>query len=74
MPRSEKGHKFILCVIVEVTDYLITIPIYNTKSEEVGEALIENVITKYYIPDFIIMDQDNTFMSSLMNYLFRKFE
>ena len=39
-----------------------------------GEALIENVITKYCIPDCIIMDPDSAFMSSLMNYLFRKFE
>ena len=43
MPRSQKGHKFILCVIDEVTNYLITIPIYHAKSEEVGEALIENI-------------------------------
>ena len=47
---------------------------FQAKSEEVGEALIENVITKYCIPDCIIMDQDSAFMSSLMNYLFRKFE
>ena len=45
MPRSQKGHKFILCIIDEVTNYLITIPIYQAKSEEIGEALIENVIT-----------------------------
>ena len=73
MPRSQKGHKFILCVIDEVTNYLITVPIFQAKSE-VGEALIEHVIMKYSIPDCIIMDQDSTFMSSLMNYLFRKFE
>ena len=74
MPRLQKGHKFILCVIDEVTNYLITVPIFHAKSEEVGEALIENIIAKYCIPDCIIMDQDSTFMSSLMNYLFRKFE
>ena len=74
MPRSQKGHKFILFIIVEVTNYLITVPIFQAKSEEVGEALIEHVITKYCIPDSIIMDQDSDFMSSLMNYLFRKFE
>ena len=28
MPQSGKGHKFILCVIDEVTNYLITVPIY----------------------------------------------
>ena len=73
MPRSGKGHKFILCIIDEVTNYLITVPIYQSKAEEVGEALIDHVITKYCIPDCIVMDQDSAFMSSLMNYLFNKF-
>ena len=73
MPRSQKGHKFILCVIDEVTNYLITVPIFQAKSE-VGEAVIENVMSKYCIPDCFIMDQDSAFMSSLMNYLFNKFE
>ena len=73
MPKSSKGHKFILCIIDEVTNYLITVPIYQLKVEEVGEALIEHVITKYCIPNCIIIDQDSAFMSSLMNYLFSKF-
>ena len=47
MPRSYKGHKYILCVIDEVTNYLITMPIFQARSEEIGEALIENIITKY---------------------------
>ena len=55
-----------------MTNYLVTIPLYQARSEEVGEALIENVITKYCTPDYIFMDQDSAFMSSLMNYLFRK--
>ena len=73
MPRSHKGHKFILCIIDEVTNYLITIPIYQARSEEIGEALIDNVITKYCIPKYIIIDQDSTFISSLMTYLLNKF-
>ena len=73
MPKSNKGHKFILYIIDEVTNYLITIPLYQARSEEVGEVLIENIIMKYCIPDCIIMDQDSIFMSSLMNYLFTKF-
>ena len=36
MSRSLKGHKFILCIIDEVTNYLITIPIFQVKSEEIG--------------------------------------
>ena len=72
MPRSQKGHKFILCIFDEMTNYLITIPIHHSRSEEVGEALIEHVISKFCAPNCIIMDQDSTFMSTLMNYLFRK--
>ena len=74
MPRSYKGHKFILCIIDEVTNYLITVPIHQTKSEEIDDAFIENVISKYCEPDYIIMDQDSTFMSLLMNYLFKKLD
>ena len=73
MPRSYKGHKFILCIIDEVTNYLLTVPIYQAKLEEIGEALIENVITKYCIPEYIIMDQDSAFMSLPMMYLLNKF-
>ena len=73
MPRSHKGHKLFLCIIDEVTTYLITVPLYQSKSEEIGEALIENVITKYCIPKYIIMDQDSTFMSSHIMYLLDKF-
>ena len=62
-----------MCVIDEVTNYLITVPICHSKSEEIGEALIENIISKYCVPDYIIMDQDSVFMSTLMNYIFRKF-
>ena len=72
MPKSQKGHKFILCIIDEMTNYLITIPIHHERSEEVGEALLEHVISKFCAPDCIIMDQDSAFMSTLMNYLFRK--
>ena len=73
MPSSHKGHKFILCIIDEVTNYLITVPIYQAKSDEIEEAFLENVITKYCIPEYIIMDQDSAFMSSLMTYLLNKF-
>ena len=47
MPRAGKGHKFILCIIDEVTNYLIMVPIYQSEVEEVGEALTEHVITGY---------------------------
>ena len=72
MPRLQKGHQFILCIVDEVTNYLIATPLYQAKSEEVREALIENIITKFGMPDYLIMDQDSAFISSLMSYLFKK--
>ena len=74
MPCSSKGHKFILYIIDEVANYLIIVLIYQSKAEEIGEALIEHVITKYCVPDCIIMDQDSAYMSSLINYLFNKLD
>ena len=72
MPRSQRGKQYILCVIDEMTNYLITALLYQARSEEVGEALIENVISMFGRPEYMIMDQDSAFMSSLMSYLFKK--
>ena len=72
MPKLYKGHTFISCIIDEVTNYLITIAMHQSRSQEIGDALIENVISKYCVPNYIIMDQDSAFMLSLMNYLFKK--
>ena len=72
MPRSQKGHWYILFIIDEVTNYLITAPLYQARSEEVGEVLIESVISRFSTPEYIMVDQDSVFMSSLMSYLFKK--
>ena len=74
MLRSNKGYKYILCIIDEVTNYLIMVPIHQSKSDKIGDSLIEKLISKYCVPDYIIMDQDSAFMSSCMNYLFKKLD
>ena len=68
MPKSCRGQKFIFCIIDEVTNYLIT------KSEEIGDAIIEHVITKNCIPEYVIVDKYSALMSSLMKYLFQEFD
>ena len=57
-----------------MTNYLITVPIHQSKAEEIGDVLIEHVITKYCILDCIITDQESAFMLSLINYLFSKLD
>ena len=54
MPKSYKGDRYILCVIDEVTNYIITAPVKQAKSEEVGEILINSVFSKYCVPDYIL--------------------
>ena len=51
---------------------MITAPIKESRSEEVGEALINSDFSKYCKPDHMTMDLDSAFMSSLMNYLFKR--
>ena len=60
--RLNKGHKYILCIIDEVTNYLITVLIHQSRSEEIGIALIENVIPQYCVANYIIMGQDSAFV------------
>ena len=55
MPRLQKGHWFIFCIIDEMTNYLITAPLYQARSEEVREVLIENVISKFGMLDYMMM-------------------
>ena len=72
MPKSYRGDRYILSVIDEVTNYMITAPVKQAKLEEVGEILINSVFSKYCGPACIIVDLDSAFMSSLMTYLFKK--
>ena len=72
IPRSNKDNTCILYITDEVTNYLIPVPVHQSRSEEIGNALIENIITKYCVPEYIIMDEDSTFLSSLINYLLKK--
>ena len=46
MPKSYKGHRIILVVIDEVTNVMVTIP-NQSRSEEIGDALIEHMFSKY---------------------------
>ena len=55
-----------------MTNHLITTPLYQARSEEAGEDLIENIISRFGMPNYMIMDQDSAFMSSLMSYVFKK--
>ena len=65
MSKSYKGHKFILAVTEEVPKLMIAIPIHLSSSEEIGDDLIEHILSMYSIPECMIIDHyDSAFMSS----------
>ena len=72
MSRSYKGHRFTLVAIDKVTSFVVVIPIHQSQSERIGDALVECMFSKYRILKYMIMDQDSAFMSLLINYLFQK--
>ena len=43
MPKSYRGDKYILCVIDGVTNYIVTAPVKQARSKEIGEILINSV-------------------------------
>ena len=46
IPRSYRGYKYILVVNDEVTDFMVNIPVHQSRSEEIGDALIQYMISK----------------------------
>ena len=50
------------------------VPVHKSRLEEIADTLIEYVISKYCMPNYIIMDHDSVFMSSIRNYLFKKLD
>ena len=68
MLRSYKGYTFTLVVIDKVTNFMVKI---QSRSEEIGEALIGHVFSEYSISKCMIMDQESAFMSTLINHLFK---
>ena len=63
MPRLQKEHRYILCIIDKVTYYLVSAPLYQARSEEVGKALIENVVSKFGTPEYIIIYNNSCLLS-----------
>ena len=74
MPRLYKGHRYILCIIGEVSNFLVTVPIFSSKIRRGRRNTLRTCHNKYCIPEYIIMDQDSAFMSSLMTYLFHRLD
>ncbi len=74
MPQSRKGHKFILVIICEVSNYIITAALKRATAEAVCEALVEKVFGYFGTPTQIVSDLGSEFMSSVTRYMLAQYK
>ena len=53
-----------------MTNYLVTIPLHKETSHEMGESLIMYVFYKYGCLGYLICDEDQEFLSSILQYVY----
>ena len=74
MIRSSDGYKYVLVLLCEVTNYLVTSLLKTTQAHEVCQAISNAFIAYFGSPRIIVTDLDPSFMSSLMKYFFQQFQ
>ena len=67
MPKGFDNFKFLLIVTCEHTNFVIAIPLTDTKAKTIAEALKHRVITIFGIPDLLIVDKDRTLTGQMIN-------
>ena len=72
MPRSNKGYKFLLVILCEITNFLVTNPMKEISAEQVCSILVDEFICYFSTPVRIVCDQDPSFMSTLCQYCFQQ--
>ena len=73
MPTSSKRYKFLLVLLCEVSNFIVTHPMSEISSTHVCTILVDNFISYFSTPVRIICDQDPSFLSSLTQYCFQQY-
>ena len=73
MPTSDKGYKFILLIIDEISNFVVATPMKSVTSPEVCKILFDHFIAYFGNPVKIISDQDPTFTSYFTQLMFQKY-
>ena len=64
LPKTKRGHQYILSIHDELTKYLILVPLKTQQTESVWEALLDHYI--FSAPKKILTNQGQNFISELM--------
>ena len=73
MPTSSKRYKFLLVLLCEVSNFIVTHPMSEISSTHVCTILVDDFIAYFSTPVRIICDQDPSFLSSLSQYCFQQY-
>ena len=74
MPKSNRGYKYMVVILCEITNFLVTHPLKEVTASEVCRILVEEFIAYFSTPVRIVCDQDPAFMSSLCRYCFQQYK
>ena len=74
MPKSNKGYKYMIVILCEITNFLVTQSLKEVTASEVCRILVEEFIAYFSTPVRIVCDQDPAFMSSLCRYCFQQYK
>ena len=73
MPTSSKQYKFLLVLLCEVSNFIVTHPMKQVSATSVCEILVDYFIAYFSTPLRLICDQDPSFLSSLCQYCFQQY-
>ena len=74
MPKSTKGNKYLLVILCEITNFLVTHPLKEVTAQAICKVLVEEFIAYFSTPLRIVCDQDQAFMSTLCRYCFQQYK
>ena len=74
MPKSNRGYKYMIVILCEITNFLVTHPLKEVTASEVCRVLVGEFIAYFSTPVRIVCDQDPAFMSSLCRYCFQQYK
>ena len=65
MPCSSTGHNYILVMLCEISNFMVTAPMVKATSPEICQVMQDHLICVFGTPVKLICDQDPAFMSHL---------
>lgn len=74
LPTSTVGNRYILTMQDLLTKYLILIPLANTTSCDIADAMRKGLLSYFGAPRCILTDQGKNFTSSLIRILAKKYK